>query len=634
MERMGDKTSKLPSVMHSNASIYVNFPYCESPCSYCHYKSNIKFGHQCIPDSYLLAVVKQIEEYFRQNHIKDRQFESCYFGGGTPSLLRVQQIKLILSVFEKYGIDFAEKSIEIHPNASIEDILSVHFFNRFSLGAQSFDVKQLDLWRRPLNTECKIRDFISLIREYEAGAIINLDLLFHLEINARDLELAHQLDADTITIYPLTGARTEEEAALTIDTLKRMASLLPTYTRMSELSFHFYRNSADLSLYAQGEYTGKVDVIGFGHNSLSNIQSCRYVSKYEASSDSPIILEKSTNTRKEIFFQSLCYGVDEYLLSLIPAEYRKILLASDGVTMSHLVLNRETWKGAYLYLQSLGDEKTLSLFFSSLFWSDSRIKNLDLLFDFIESLEQKRTVNSSPVSPIADEIFKATQVSEVDVHSLDDSALEKQTIPDKRVLVEGIDGSGKDTLIRLTIEHLKKIYERKNNKSISVSGAPSSTRIYGRECLSFVEDAVLDFSCGEMRRMLSENRTSHHLAMDEQYPGLQFYIRDILTELGTLQRLYPNEEVQTNFSDYDLIIIVYAKPTVARKRILQRPIAVTWRESLENLEYFSDYFLNSVRHQSCPYIVINNSADNEELLGQKARQLANYIFNRFSTSCS
>ena len=144
-------------------ALYLNFPFCKSPCSYCHYIDNLKFGYTTIPDEYVEMITIQLEYVLKQ--LSEKKLESIYFGGGTPSLLSNEQIKKIEEVFDKYQITSKEISIEVHPGMCNFDYANNSFFTRYSLGVQSFDKDIMDLYHRRGYTIASIVKMVEKIRE-------------------------------------------------------------------------------------------------------------------------------------------------------------------------------------------------------------------------------------------------------------------------------------------------------------------------------------------------------------------------------------------------------------------------------------------------------------------------------------
>jgi oxygen-independent coproporphyrinogen III oxidase len=123
------------------AGLYIHVPFCLSKCAYCSFYS-IK-SVNLIP-AYLLALRKEIKFYSKDFH----SFDSIYIGGGTPSLLNIEQLASIFSVIRKtYKIDAdAEITLEANPgDISLEYLKALRSIgiNRLNIGIQSFNDKLL-----------------------------------------------------------------------------------------------------------------------------------------------------------------------------------------------------------------------------------------------------------------------------------------------------------------------------------------------------------------------------------------------------------------------------------------------------------------------------------------------------------
>ena len=79
------------------SGIYIHIPFCKQACHYCdfHFSTSMKKK-----DEMILALAKEIE--MRKNELLDcarsdiEIIETIYFGGGTPSILEVSDIKLFV----------------------------------------------------------------------------------------------------------------------------------------------------------------------------------------------------------------------------------------------------------------------------------------------------------------------------------------------------------------------------------------------------------------------------------------------------------------------------------------------------------------------------------------------------------
>ena len=100
----------------------------------------------------MLSAIKN-ELSLRNNELKDKTLETLYFGGGTPSILEVDEIKMLMDEILKY-FDFS-KDIEITLEANPDDLdqkflkgIAEIGINRLSIGIQSFHDEDLRLMNR------------------------------------------------------------------------------------------------------------------------------------------------------------------------------------------------------------------------------------------------------------------------------------------------------------------------------------------------------------------------------------------------------------------------------------------------------------------------------------------------------
>src|SRR2546423_7020136 len=97
----------------SCAGIYIHIPFCRARCSYCDFATGMYESDAA--DRYVCALISEIARWseVREAH----EVDTIYFGGGTPSLLNIQQIE---SVLNAVGARFrirrdAEITMEINP---------------------------------------------------------------------------------------------------------------------------------------------------------------------------------------------------------------------------------------------------------------------------------------------------------------------------------------------------------------------------------------------------------------------------------------------------------------------------------------------------------------------------------------
>jgi len=125
------------------AGIYLHIPFCRSACAYCnfHFSTSLKFKNEL-----LNAMHKEL--ILRIDYLNAEKVDSIYFGGGTPSILNVEEIESFLNHIRSLT-DVAHHA-EITLEANPEDLAISYLtglksigINRLSIGVQSFFAEDL-----------------------------------------------------------------------------------------------------------------------------------------------------------------------------------------------------------------------------------------------------------------------------------------------------------------------------------------------------------------------------------------------------------------------------------------------------------------------------------------------------------
>jgi len=135
------------------AGIYIHIPFCRQACRYCDFFFTVSLQYR---NEYIKALLKEIS--LHRSAWSDIQFNSLYFGGGTPSILDISQLAEIYhSIQNAFQLsENAEVCLEANPddlNDSILEQLKTIGFNRLSIGIQSFRHEDLELLRRSHSSE-------------------------------------------------------------------------------------------------------------------------------------------------------------------------------------------------------------------------------------------------------------------------------------------------------------------------------------------------------------------------------------------------------------------------------------------------------------------------------------------------
>ncbi|RIV35322.1 radical SAM family heme chaperone HemW [Flagellimonas lutimaris] len=138
------------------SGIYIHIPFCKQACHYCDFHFSTQLGKK---EAMVNAIVKEL--VLRKAEVDD-QVETIYFGGGTPSVLTLEEMeRLIQAVYDNYKvIDRPEITLEANPDDLVSSRAeSRDFFleyknvgiNRLSIGIQSFFDEDLKLMNRAHN---------------------------------------------------------------------------------------------------------------------------------------------------------------------------------------------------------------------------------------------------------------------------------------------------------------------------------------------------------------------------------------------------------------------------------------------------------------------------------------------------
>ncbi|UEQ75851.1 radical SAM family heme chaperone HemW [Chryseobacterium arthrosphaerae] len=187
--------------------IYIHIPFCKQKCSYCnfHFSTSLNFK-----DEMLRAMKTEI--MLRKNELQNKSLKSLYFGGGTPSILSVDEINSLIDEVLKY-FSF-EKDIEITLEANPDDLdknflkqLAATPVNRLSIGTQSFFEEDLKLMNRA-HSASEAESSIKRAQDF-GFENLSIDLIYgsptsNLEIWKENLNKTIALEVPHISSYALT----------------------------------------------------------------------------------------------------------------------------------------------------------------------------------------------------------------------------------------------------------------------------------------------------------------------------------------------------------------------------------------------------------------------------------------------
>ena len=186
------------------AGIYIHIPFCKSRCKYCDFFSTTHLEKRA---QYVAALLE--EWRMRMREVKE-PIRTIYIGGGTPSTLAVDSLKLIVDSL-LLNVESQEQEITMEVNPGDVTAEKAHAWraigiNRLSIGIQSFDDKLLQLIGRRHTAE-QARKAVAAAQA--AGFDnISIDLMYALPSQTmeqwqKDVAEALQMGVQHISTYGL-----------------------------------------------------------------------------------------------------------------------------------------------------------------------------------------------------------------------------------------------------------------------------------------------------------------------------------------------------------------------------------------------------------------------------------------------
>lgn len=210
--------------------LYLHIPFCQKKCSYCDFYSIESTEHI---DRFVEMLQQEIR--LRAARHGGAPFTSVFFGGGTPSLLRPEDMRTITGLLREVFVfsDDAEWTMECNPGTVTLERLKEYRatgINRLSFGVQSFQASELAFLDRIHDADQAV-EAMRLART--AGFDnVNMDLMFAvpgqtMDTLADNLRRMVELQPDHISAYSLIY---EQGTPLYADLLKGRVKPLPEET--------------------------------------------------------------------------------------------------------------------------------------------------------------------------------------------------------------------------------------------------------------------------------------------------------------------------------------------------------------------------------------------------------------------
>jgi oxygen-independent coproporphyrinogen-3 oxidase len=157
------------------AGIYIHIPFCRQACHYCNFHFATSLHYK---DGLIAALLKETE--LKKEYLGGEKVETIYFGGGTPSLLNIEDLRLMIEKIKTVFVVTAEAEItlEANPDDITDEKLSgwkETGINRLSIGIQSFFDEDLKWMNRAHNSQQAIDNLQLAIKQFPN---VTIDLIY------------------------------------------------------------------------------------------------------------------------------------------------------------------------------------------------------------------------------------------------------------------------------------------------------------------------------------------------------------------------------------------------------------------------------------------------------------------------
>lgn len=195
-----------------NRSLYFHIPFCEDICSFCPFTREVLRSDDYL-DSYVNALIKEIEIKGQYENLTKYPITSIFFGGGTPSILKPKHILKIgeairkffdLSQLQEFSFEMNAKTVTSDKIAALKEIGVTHG----RMGVQTFNPFYRDLFKLSATMDQIYKGAELLNNSFDNVCV---DMLYGMHGQSiddfiRDLHHVLQLGTKNIDVYPINNS--------------------------------------------------------------------------------------------------------------------------------------------------------------------------------------------------------------------------------------------------------------------------------------------------------------------------------------------------------------------------------------------------------------------------------------------
>jgi len=226
--------------------LYVHIPFCRTKCPYCDFFSATDTS-QKTKDLYTKALISEFNNISKELSLS---LKSIYLGGGSPLILGIDNLNLLLRTIQDHRSNKTELTIELNPEhledkalrSAVIGLFKENGVNRVSIGVQTIDenIKKLISRKFDLNN---LLDLIDIFKKENFA--LSLDFMFglptqKLEQLKKDLEFIDSVRPHHISMYLFTPPERYALTKLTPneDVIETMFSLVhDTLTKLGYIHY-------------------------------------------------------------------------------------------------------------------------------------------------------------------------------------------------------------------------------------------------------------------------------------------------------------------------------------------------------------------------------------------------------------
>ena len=188
--------------------IYFHIPYCDKICSFCN--MNRKQLDNDL-EEYTEYLCEEIKKYGAYEFSKTSEVDVVFFGGGTPTIFKKEQLERILKTLNenfKFSKDYEMTFETTLHNLSFEKlkVMEENGVNRISVGIQTFSNRGRKLLNRTYDKDYVVERLKEIKKRF--SGLVCIDIIYNYanqsnEEVLQDADLLVEVEADSVSFYSL-----------------------------------------------------------------------------------------------------------------------------------------------------------------------------------------------------------------------------------------------------------------------------------------------------------------------------------------------------------------------------------------------------------------------------------------------